>query len=95
MVLRFVRLVLGCGTSLRSGAGVLGLIGRIAGEDEAAPHPSTGRVWLMRLGLAALTRPLAIADDWIWIADHSIRSVDASAWSSSASARAPGREAGR
>jgi hypothetical protein len=73
VVLQFIRLVIDCGTSLRGGSIVLGLIGQIRGDDEAAPHPSTGRIWLMRLGLAALTRPLAIAEDWIWITDHSIQ----------------------
>ena len=72
VVLQFIRLVIDCGTSLRCGSIVLGLIGQITGDDEAAPHPSTVRIWLMRLGLAALTSPLAIAEDWVWIADHSI-----------------------
>lgn len=52
---------------------MLGLIGQILGDDQDAPHASTGRLWLMRLGLAALTRTLTIADDWVWMADHSIQ----------------------
>jgi hypothetical protein len=73
VVLQFIRLVIDCGTSLRCGSSVLGLIGQILNDDQAAPHPSTVRIWLMRLGLAALTSPLTIAEDWIWIADHSIQ----------------------
>jgi hypothetical protein len=33
----------------------------------------TGRLWLLRLGLHKLTRPKAKADDWVWIADHSVQ----------------------
>jgi hypothetical protein len=73
VVLQLVRLVIDCGSSLRGGANVLGLIGLITGDDQATPHPSTCRIWLMRIGLAALTRPLDIAEDWVWMADHSIQ----------------------
>jgi hypothetical protein len=73
VVTRFVSLVIDCGTSLRSGSDVLALLGRILGDDEGVPHPSTGRLWLMRIGLAALLRPKVIADDWVWMADHSIQ----------------------
>jgi hypothetical protein len=73
VVLRFVELVIDCGTSLRCGAHVLGLLGRITGDTEVAPHASTGRLWLMRIGLAALLRDKVIADDWVWMADHSIQ----------------------
>ncbi len=33
----------------------------------------TGRLWLLRLGYYKLTRPKAQADDWVWIADHSLQ----------------------
>jgi hypothetical protein len=69
VVQRFVSLVIDCGTSLRCGANVLGMSNR----DEVAPHATTGRLWLMRIGLAALLRPKAVADDWVWMADHSIQ----------------------
>ena len=73
VVLRFVSLVIDCGTSLRCGANVLGLLSRITGDTEAVPHASTGRLWLMRIGLAALLREKVIAEDWVWMADHSIQ----------------------
>jgi hypothetical protein len=73
VVLRFISLVIDCGTSLRSGANVLGLLDRLSGDDEVTPHASTGRLWLMRIGLAALLRPQVRADDWVWMADHSIQ----------------------
>jgi hypothetical protein len=30
-------------------------------------------MWLLRIGLAALLRPKVIADDWVWMIDHSIQ----------------------
>ena len=32
-----------------------------------------GRLWLLRLGYYKLTRPKVHADDWVWIADHSVQ----------------------
>lgn len=31
------------------------------------------RLWLLKVGLFKLTQPKEIADDWIWIADHSVQ----------------------
>jgi hypothetical protein len=73
MVLRFMSLVIDCGTSLRCGAAVLALFGHPRDPQEMTPHASTGRLWLMRLGLWALLRPKVVADDWVWMADHSIQ----------------------
>jgi len=33
----------------------------------------TGRLWLLRLGYYKLTRPKEQADDWVWIADHTVQ----------------------
>lgn len=40
---------------------------------EDAPHWTTGRLWLQRLGHAKLTQPLPQADDWAWLIDHSVQ----------------------
>lgn len=72
-MLGFLALVLHCGASLRCAAGVLGWLGSVSGDDDLSPHATTGRLWLMRLGLAALTRPKILADDWAWLIDHSIQ----------------------
>jgi hypothetical protein len=69
----FVALVLDGGASLRCAAAALGLIGTASDRDDLAPDRSTGRLWLLRLGLAALLRPKVIADDWAWMIDHSIQ----------------------
>ena len=72
VVQRFVSLVIDCGASLRCAASALGLF-QTTGEDEMVPDWSTGRLWLLRIGLAALLRPLVIAGDWVWVVDHSIQ----------------------
>ena len=69
----FVSLVLRCGASLRCAAKVLEFFGSAEGQDATEPDRSTGRLWLLRIGLAALLRPKTIATDWVWMADHSIQ----------------------
>ena len=69
----FVSLVLECGASLRCAAKVFELFGSTTGQDGIDPDRSTGRLWLLRIGLAALLRPKVIADDWVWLVDHSIQ----------------------
>jgi hypothetical protein len=73
VVLWFVSLVLKCGASLRCAGRVLGLLSSATGQDELAPDGSTGRLWLLRLGLAALLQSKIIAEDWVWMIDHSIQ----------------------
>jgi hypothetical protein len=73
VVLGFLALVLRCGASLRCAAAVLGWLGSVTDREDLSPHGATGRLWLMRLGLAALSRPKVIADDWAWMIDHSIQ----------------------
>jgi hypothetical protein len=72
VVQRFMSLVIDCGASLRCAASALALF-QTTGEDETVPDWSTGRLWLLRIGLAALLRSLVIADDWVWVVDHSIQ----------------------
>ena len=69
----FASLVLECGASLRCAAKVLELFSSILGQDGITPDRSTGRLWLLRIGLAALLRPKVIANDWVWMVDHSIQ----------------------
>jgi len=73
MVQRFVSLVIDCSASLHCAASVIRLFGPGARHDETAPDWSTGRLWLLRIGLAALLRPKVVAGDWVWIVDHSIQ----------------------
>lgn len=34
---------------------------------------TTGRRWLLRLGYAALTEPKPLAEDWVWMIDHTVQ----------------------
>jgi len=73
MVQQFVSMVIDCRASMRCAASVIRLLGPAARYDETAPDCSTGRLWLLRIGLAALLRPKVVAEDWVWMVDHSIQ----------------------
>jgi hypothetical protein len=68
----FLRLVLQ-GVSLRAVPRVLAVLSRAMGWGLPIPHWTTGRLWLLRLGHAALTADLDRADDWAWLIDHSVQ----------------------
>ncbi len=72
VVQRFMSLVLHCGASLRCAASVLELFGSATGPDKIAVNASTGRLWLLRVGLAALLRPKTVAadDHWPLVSSH-------------------------
>jgi hypothetical protein len=72
MQVLFVRLVL-AGTSLRGAARVLALLAEALGWCVPTPHWTTGRLWLLRLGHAALTMAKVHAEDWAWLIDHSVQ----------------------
>ena len=41
------------------------------GVTDSTPHFTTIRTWMQRLGVAELQRPVEVADDWVWMVDHS------------------------
>ena len=41
------------------------------GVTTRLPDRTSVRLWLMRVGVAALEEPAEVADDWVWMADHS------------------------
>jgi hypothetical protein len=69
----FVRLVLTGGTSLRGAARVLEILADALGWSTPVPHWTTGRLWLLRLGHAMLTRTKDQSEDWAWLIDHSVQ----------------------
>jgi hypothetical protein len=73
VVRRFLALVLEKGASFRGAAGALDLLHPPTSPAENTPVESTGRLWLMRVGLAALVGPKVRAADWVWMVDHSIQ----------------------
>lgn len=69
----FLRLVLDGCTPLRCAGRVPALVAEVCGLTLGTPHWTTGRMWLLRLGLYKLLRPKEIADDWVWLLDHSVQ----------------------
>lgn len=69
----FVNFVLSAASSQRCAAGVLALLEEIWPDALPAPCPNAGRLWILRLGLYALTSPKEKADDWVWIMDHTLQ----------------------
>jgi hypothetical protein len=69
----FVQLVLEAACSLRGASAVLRLLGGLWPELERAPVANTGQMWLLRIGLYELTRPKTMAEDWVWIMDHTVQ----------------------
>ena len=69
----FARLVLGAGISMRGASKAMGIFVSFIGLEIPVPCWTTGRLWLMRLGLHKLSRPKEKAGDWIWITDHTVR----------------------
>lgn len=69
----YIRLVLTSRTPLRCAGRVPAVVSEICGISLGEPHWTTGRLWLLRLGLYKLIRPKEIADDWVWLLDHSVQ----------------------
>jgi len=73
MIRLLVSLVLVAGVSMRGAVRVLELIASQLGLDWHVPHWTTVRCWILRIGLAALTRPLPIGIPVAWMIDFSIQ----------------------
>src|SRR5829696_8747033 len=69
----FLRLVLMAGISLRAVPRVLQTINQALGLSLPVPCWTAGRLWLLRLGHAMLTAPRPVAQDWVWLIDHSVQ----------------------
>ena len=41
--------------------------------DEPGATYSTARIWLLRVGYYKLTREKEVAEDWVWIVDHTVQ----------------------
>ncbi len=69
----FAELVLKAATSQRAAAAVLEIVSPYLPWMKRGPSANSGRMWLMRLGLYELLRPKEVADDWVWIMDHTVQ----------------------
>ena len=61
------------GVSLRAVSRVFGIFVAEQGPNTPAPSASGVRWWMLRMGLFALREPLEIADDWVYVIDHSVQ----------------------
>ena len=61
------------GVGLRGVEKVLQIINQFFPLPPSIPSWSSHRLWLLRVGYYKLTRPKAIADDWVWIVDFTIQ----------------------
>jgi hypothetical protein len=62
---------LGRRIGLRAIPDVLKMVLDWLGVNARLPDWTTVRTWMLRVGVAAIQRPIDEADDWIWMADHS------------------------
>lgn len=72
----FLKAVLQLPASLRAAAGLFELLSTAELAPTPTwegPSPSGGRWWLLRIGLYEVRRAKAVADDWVWIIDHTIQ----------------------
>jgi hypothetical protein len=69
----YLRLILRAGTGFRGAAATLKLLAGLFPTGEAAPSANGGQMWLLRWGLFELSRPKEFADDWVWMADHTLQ----------------------
>ena len=67
------QLVMAAGVSLRAVPRVFEVFLAEHDPNAPAPSPSGVRWWLLRMGLFALREPLEIANDWVYLIDHSVQ----------------------
>lgn len=58
---------------MRATSRVLNIISSFLELGIEIPCWTTGRLWLLRIGLYKLERAKPITDDWIWIIDHTVQ----------------------
>jgi len=66
-------LVLQAATSLRGAPRALEIVFNALEIPYPIPSWSSVRMWVLRVGYHKLSRPKEIADDWVWIVDHTIQ----------------------
>src|SRR5262245_29633061 len=73
LIVFHLRLVLEDRISLRAAARVVSLVGATFCPGLPPLAWTTGRWWLLRLGLARLQQPKERADDWLYLTDFSVQ----------------------
>lgn len=72
-ILLFLQCALQKVLGFRGTASALEVCALLFPTNELAASSNGGQFWLLRLGLYELTRPKEVADDWVWIVDHTIQ----------------------
>lgn len=72
-VVLFLQFVVAGVLGFRGAAFVLAHCETFWPTDEPAISANGGQMWLLRVGLYELRRPKEVADDWVWIIDHTIQ----------------------
>ena len=67
------RLVVQAGVAFRAVPRVLGIFVGVPDAATSLPAATSVRWWLQRLGLFALREALVVADDWVYLIDHSVQ----------------------
>jgi len=70
---RIVEMVLKAAVSQRAAVKVLGILAAYLPGLRRIPCANSARLWLLRLGLYELSRPKEVAEDWVWIMDHTVQ----------------------
>ena len=73
VILLFLRMTLRGAVGFRGAASALEFVAAFFGTDELLVSANGGQMWLLRVGLFELLRAKEVADDWIWILDHTIQ----------------------
>jgi len=73
MILLFLQLLLDGILGFRRAAAAVRICGGLFPTDVRAPSPNGGQMWLLRVGLYEILRPKELAEDWIWLIDHTIQ----------------------
>jgi hypothetical protein len=72
-VMLYLSLVLSASTSLRGANRALAAVFSSFQLSLSVPTWHTGRLWLLRFGYYKLTNPKPVANNWVWIVDHTIQ----------------------
>ena len=69
----FLELVIQAAVSLRGSRAVLAVVQGLLPQIERLPSANGGQMWLLRIGLYEVVRVKEKADDWVWLADHTVQ----------------------
>ena len=72
-VFTVLSLILSSATSIRGSERAVKIFYACSPLDEPAAAYSTARIWLLRVGYYQLTRAKEVAEDWVWIVDHTVQ----------------------